>query len=141
MKNKGRQDYFKFHKSRDFFIFYDNHALLGVISQCSPPFCTLQKRSSSPLLFGQEENIPRHSIKRRAYWFILKIARMFPIPTRWWTLLMKAFLLLSLWPGTEYTRVLIWKKSLLIYFESYQGISYLFPHRQSIRECEHFANG
>ena len=36
--------------------------------------------SSSPQ-FGQEENIPGHSIERRAYWFILKIARMFPIPS------------------------------------------------------------
>ena len=35
--------------------------------------------SSSPQ-FGQEENIPGHSIERRAYWFILKIAMMFPIP-------------------------------------------------------------
>ena len=34
---------------RDFFISYDNHALLGVISQCGPPSWTLQKRSASPL--------------------------------------------------------------------------------------------
>ena len=36
---------------------------------------------SSPLQFGQEENICRHSVERRAYWFILKVARMFLIPT------------------------------------------------------------
>ena len=34
----------------------------------------------------------------------------------------KAFLLRSVWPGTEYTWALVWKKSLLIYFEGYQGI-------------------
>ena len=40
----------------------------------------------------------------------------------------KALLLPSVWPGTEYTWALIWKKSLLICFESYQGIPYyLFP--------------
>ena len=40
-----------------------------------------QERSSPPLQFGQEENIPGHLIERRGYWFVLKIARMFPIPT------------------------------------------------------------
>ena len=39
------------------------------------------------------------------------------------------------------TRALIWKKSLIICFESYQGIPYLFPYRQSRQEFEHFANG
>ena len=34
----------------------------------------------------------------------------------------KAFLLPSVWLGAEYTCALIWKKSLLICFESYQGI-------------------
>ena len=55
--------------------------LLGVIKQCGPPSSTFQKRRSSPLQFGQEDNIPGHSMERRAYWFILKIARMFSIPT------------------------------------------------------------
>ena len=53
----------------------------------------------------------------------------------------KALLLPSVWPGTKYTSALIWKKSLLICFESYQGIPYLFPYRQSRQEFEHFANG
>ena len=30
-------------------------------------FCTLQKRPSSPLQFNQEEDIPVHSIEKRAY--------------------------------------------------------------------------
>ena len=34
----------------------------------------------------------------------------------------KAFLLPSLWLEAEYICALIWKKSLLISFESYQGI-------------------
>ena len=63
-----------------FFVFYDNQVLLGVISQCGPPSYTLQEKLS-PLQFGQEENIPGHSIERRAYWFILKIVKVFPIPT------------------------------------------------------------
>ena len=42
----------------------------------------------------------------------------------------KAFLLLSVWPGTEYTWALICKKSLLICFESYQGIPYSHTGRE-----------
>ena len=60
-------DYFKFHKRREVFFSYDNQVLLGVISQCGLPFWTLQERPSSPLQFGQEENIPGHSTERRAY--------------------------------------------------------------------------
>ena len=54
--------------------------------------CTLQKRTSFPLQFCQKENIPRNSIERIAYWFVLKMSRVFPIPTGkvgigWWILL------------------------------------------------------
>ena len=51
----------------DFFISYDNHVVLGIISQCGPPSSTLQERPSSLLQFHQEENIPGHSIERGAY--------------------------------------------------------------------------
>ena len=103
---------------------------------------------------------------KQTYWFILKIAGMFPILTSRNTMMntfitvnitptwgdsswdksmlfhsKKALLLPSVWPGTEYTWALIWKKSLIICFESYQGIPYLFPYRQSRQEFEHFANG
>ena len=44
----------------------------------------------------------------------------------------KAFLPHSVWPGTEYTWALICKKSLLIYFESYQGIPYSHTGREDI---------
>ena len=64
-----------------FFISYDSQVLLRVTSQCGHPSCTLRKRSSSPLQFDQEKNIPGHSIESRAYRFILKIARMFRILT------------------------------------------------------------
>ena len=53
----------------------------------------------------------------------------------------KVLLLPSVWTGAEYTWALIWKKSLLICLENYQGIPYLFPNRQSRQEFEHFANG
>ena len=53
------------------------------------------------------------------------------------------FLLPSDSPGTENAWALIWKKSLLNCFESYEGM--LFPnppHKQIIQEDgEHFANG
>ena len=129
---------------RALFISYDKQVFLGVTSQCDLPSCTHQKMSSSPLQFGQEENIPGRSIERRAYWFILKIVRMFSIPTSRNRMMntfiivniihsykrfpnpKKAFLLPSVWPGTEYTLALIWKTSLLplICFQSYQGIPY-----------------
>ena len=41
----------------------------------------------------------------------------------------RVLLSLSVWPAREYTWTLIWKKSLLICFESYQGVPY--SHRQS----------
>ena len=50
-------------------------------SQCGPTSCTHQKRRSPPFQFGQEKNIPGHSIENRAYWIILNIASMFPILT------------------------------------------------------------
>ena len=40
-----------------------------------------KKRPSSPLQFGQVYNIPANSFERRAYLFVLKAARVFPIPT------------------------------------------------------------
>ena len=60
---------------------YGNQVLLGVISRCGPLPCTLQKRPSCSLQFGQEGNMPGHPIERRACKFIWKIARIFPIPT------------------------------------------------------------
>ena len=107
-------------------------------------------------------------IESRTYLSTLKIARMFPILTSrnrlintfiivkitptcnvrdssWDKSMLfcskKVLLLPSVWPGAEYTWALIWKKSLIICFESYQGIPYLFPYRQSRQEFEHFANG
>ena len=68
-------------KGRLFHLIWQSSALEGNLAMWSPPSCILQERSSSPLQFGQEVNITGHSIKRRAYWFVLKIARMFPILT------------------------------------------------------------
>ena len=53
----------------------------------------------------------------------------------------KVLLFPSVLSGTQYTWALIWKKSLIICFESYQGIPYLFPYRQSRQEFEYVANG
>ena len=51
----------------------------------------------------------------------------------------KAFLFSSVWSGTEYTQALIWKKSLVICFESYQGP--IPTQVEQTEECENFANG
>ena len=47
---------------------------------------------------------------------------------------------LPVWPVTENTWVLIWKKSLLICFESLQGIPYSHNRQMSRQEYKHFAN-
>ena len=119
----------------------------------SPLLHPPKKKPFSPLQFGPEENIPGHSVERRAYWFVLKIFRVFPIPTgrvqiKWWALLTlplhvrnsledksmlvhskKAFLLSSVWPGAQCTWALVWKRSSLI-FCKLPGYS-LFSDRQS----------
>ena len=72
-----------FTKGETLIIFYDNQVFLGIISQCDHPSYTFQKIFTlySPLQLGQEENIRGYSIERGAYWFVLKIAKMFPLPT------------------------------------------------------------
>ena len=67
IKNKGGVGLFQFYERRNFFNSFDDQALLGVISECDPPSCTLQKRLSYHLQFGQKENIPGHSIESRSY--------------------------------------------------------------------------
>ena len=53
----------------------------------------------------------------------------------------KASLLPSVWPDREYTWALIWKKSLLICFESFQRIPYSLTGKVDRGYGEHFANG
>ena len=111
--------------------------------------------SSSPFQFCREENLPVRSTERRAYWFSLKIARMFLIlESR--NRMMNTFIIVNINPHvrdslddksmlstpkrhsfslqqntleTEYTWALIWDKSLLICFERYQGIQYSYTGR------------
>ena len=62
-----------------------------------PLSCAFQERSSSLLQFNQEQNIPGHPFTNRAYWFILKIARIFPILTSR-NMTMKTFILVNINP-------------------------------------------
>ena len=69
-----------------FHLLWQPSALGGNLTMHSP------KKTSFLLQFGQEENITGHSTERRAYWFVSKIARVFPVPIDrvtigWWTLL------------------------------------------------------
>ena len=75
-KKQRRGKIFQIWQKDRLFHLLDNQ----VLSQYGPPSCTLQKRPFSPLQFGQEENIPEQPTERRAYWLILKNARMFSIP-------------------------------------------------------------
>ena len=54
---KEGQDYFKFDQKRHFFIPYDNQVLLGVISKCGPPYCTLYFQNCHEVAYpqGQEQ--------------------------------------------------------------------------------------
>ena len=42
----------------------------------------IPKRLPFFLQFGQEQNILGHSFERRAYYFVLKANKVFPIPTQ-----------------------------------------------------------
>ena len=54
-QQRREQDFFKFHKRTDSFSLLKNVSVIGLISPCTPP-CSSQKRSFSPLQFGQEED-------------------------------------------------------------------------------------
>ena len=67
-KHKKRSESISnFIKGEAFFISYNNQMLLDVLSRRSLPSRTLQERPSSPLQFGQEQNIPGHLFERGAY--------------------------------------------------------------------------
>ena len=65
-----------------------------------PPFLHPLKRPSSPLQFGQEENIPRHSTERRVCRFILRIARISPI-TSSRNRMMNTFIIVNITPSSH----------------------------------------
>ena len=72
----------------EYLVYYQ---LSDNLAMC-PLSCTLPKKPFFTFQFGQEENISGNSIKRRVYWFILKIARLLRDSTDrvgkgWWTLL------------------------------------------------------
>ena len=69
---------FEISKKERLFTSYDKQVLLGVISEWSPTSCTLQKRPSFPLYFGQEEERPGHSNGRRVLIWKLSGCSLFP---------------------------------------------------------------
>ena len=89
IKNKGGVGLFQIsQKERLFHVLYQPSDNLAIWSLLAP----FQKSTFFPLQFGQEENISGNSIESRVYWFILKIARVFPVPTGtvgigWWKLI------------------------------------------------------
>ena len=128
----------------------------------TPLLASFKKRPSYPLQFGQEENTPGHSIERRAYWFILKIASIFSIPA---SRMMNTFITINITPTYKSLfkdkYVFPIQKGLPSPFSLARSRIYLgthlkeertnlfwnlplyslFPHRQRRQECEHFANG
>ena len=81
MKNKGEVGLFQIWKKERLFHLSWQPSDLGGNATCGPPLFHLPKRPSSLLQFGQKENIPGHSAESRGYRFILKTARVLPIPT------------------------------------------------------------
>ena len=68
-------------KQRLFHLLYRPSAL-GDNVLMRPHFtCTLPKRSFFTLQLGKEDNLSGNSIKKRVDWFILKIAKVLPVPT------------------------------------------------------------
>ena len=131
IKNKGGVGLFQIsQKERLFHLLWQPGTLGGNLIMRSS-FLHPSKKPSSLLQLGQEENVPQHSTERRTYWFILKIARMFPIPLSRNRMMSsfiivniipspqrqdyafphskKSFLLPSVLQGTEYTWTLIWR--------------------------------
>ena len=72
--------FFRILQKEDIFhLLYQLSALEGSLTM-QPRFYHPLKISSSPIQFGQEENIHGHSFERRTYRFVLKITWVFPIP-------------------------------------------------------------
>ena len=80
IKNKGGVGLFQISQKVGIFHLLWKPSAIETNLTMWPPSCTLQKRPSSPLQFVKIENICGNSAEKRAYWFILKIARMFPVP-------------------------------------------------------------
>ena len=59
-----------------------------------------KKNSSSPLQLGQEKNVLGHSVERRGYWFVLKIARTFSISTSR-NSMMNTFIIVNITPACK----------------------------------------
>ena len=68
-------------KERLFHLLGQPSAFGGNLTMCSPTLVPFKKGLLFHFSLAQKRNISEHSIERRAYWFILKIAKMFPIPT------------------------------------------------------------
>ena len=132
MKSKGGVRLFQISQKERLFDLLWQPSALGSNLTMWPPSCTLQKRPSSLVHFGQKLNILDSQLKKKFTDLVWKL----PGSSLFWqtsphvrdtSMLFhstKAFLLPSVWPGTEHTWALIWKESLIICFESYQSIPY-----------------
>ena len=128
IKNKGGVGIFQISEIETLFeLLWQPSALGGNLTMCAP-FLHPLKIAFLSLQFVHEKNVPGDSTERRAYWFVSQIVWMFPILTsrnrmvnifvivyitpackRFLFHSIKAFLLPSIWPGTQYTWTLIWK--------------------------------
>ena len=92
IKNKGGVGLFQtLQQERLFHLLWQSSALGDNLTMWSP-FLHLPKKAFLSSWVWQRKNISGHSIGRRVYWFVLKISRVFPVPTGrvgigWWTLL------------------------------------------------------
>ena len=134
IKNKGGVGLFQIsQKERLFHLLWQPSVLAVNLIKWPPFFHPLKRAFLSPSVW-------RGRAERRAYWFFWSLSWCFLFPRvgialpphvrdsledkSMSFLSKKVFLLPSVWPGTKYTWALIWKKSLLICFGSYQGILY-----------------
>ena len=68
-------------KERLFHLLYRPSALGDNLPMRSHFTCTLPKRPFFTLQLGKEDNLSGNSIKKRVDWFVLKIAKLLPVPT------------------------------------------------------------
>ena len=66
-----------FLKRETLYLLWQPSVLVGNFTM-KPPFLYPPKSS---IHFDHEHNIPGHAAERRAYWFVLKTAWLFPVPS------------------------------------------------------------
>ena len=131
IKNKGGVGLFQISQKERLFHLLWQPSVFGNTLTMWFPFLHPSKKDT--LQFGQEGNISGNSVERRVYWFVLKITRVFLVPTGrvgigWWTIVEDKSMLVLFKKALPFTSLghPFERRAycLLLCFESCQGILY-----------------